>query len=92
MFEGERKSENLFSEITQGNFDSWNLFFTSQRSQRENMSKEDGASCVSQGDSENLWRVNMYAAQGFISSAQGERIYVKIEGENLKNNEHSSTR
>ena len=44
------------------------------------------------GDRENLGRAKIYDAQGFFSIAQGERIYVKIEGENLKNDEHSSTR
>ena len=44
------------------------------------------------GDRENLRRGKIYGAQGFFSVAQGERIYVNIEGENLKNDEHSSTR
>ena len=44
------------------------------------------------GDRENFGRPKIYDAQGFFSIAQGERIYVKNEGENLKNNEHSSTR
>ena len=47
---------------------------------------------VLQGDRENLWRAKIYGAQGFFSIAQGERIYVKNGGENLKSNEHSSTR
>ena len=41
---------------------------------------------------ENLRRAKIYGAQGFFSIAQGERIYVKNGGENLKNNEHTSTR
>ena len=44
------------------------------------------------GDRENLRRAKIYGAQGFFSVAQGERIYVKNEGENLKNTEHNSAR
>ena len=56
------------------------------------MREKDGANCVSQGDSENIDREKIYAVQGFFAAAQGERIFVKNEGENLKNNEHSFTR
>ena len=44
------------------------------------------------GDRENLGRAKIFGAQGFFFIAQGEKIYVKNGGENLKNNEHSSTR
>ena len=43
-------------------------------------------------DKENLGRAKIFGAQGFFSIAQGENIYVKNGGENLKNNEHSSAR
>ena len=39
---------------------------------------------VLQGDRENFWRAKIYGAQGFFSVAQGERIYVKNGGKNLK--------